>query len=101
MTIKNFDVKFINVNGDEIKDEEGKEVDFRNVIFALLIGSYQDEQNLSGVEKFNRAELAKKIKGATEQTDFTTEELASIKDIAGRKGTIPVVHQAFNILESK
>lgn len=100
MTIKNFDVQATLVNGTAIEND-GKTIVLKDVIADMLCGNYQDESStLSGLEKFERASLALKVKKGGD-INFETKELATIKEIIGKRGTVPIVYQAFNILDGE
>lgn len=100
MTIKSFDAEVTLVDGTPVINND-KPVILRDIIADMLCGNYQDEANsLSGVEKFKRGTLALKIKAGGD-IDFKTEELADIKEIVGKRGTVPMVYQTFNILDGE
>lgn len=97
--IKNFDVPAELTNGQQITNN-GKSVLIKDIIEQLLSGNYDDERNLSGAIKFQRGLLGAKVaKGG--DIEFTIEELAIIKEIVGKGGTVPVVLQVWKILETE
>lgn len=56
---------------------------------TALFGSYQDEPNLAGEEKFKRATLAMRLKDAKDYTP-TAEDIATIKKLVA-KAFAPIV----------
>lgn len=98
MAVKNFNVPFTSVDGIAFVKEDKSPIFLKDVIADVLCGNYQDEQSLSGIDKFMRGKLALKVK-AEDQNNFEIEELAMIKDIIGKRASVPVVYQTFNILE--
>lgn len=99
MTVKNFNVPALQLNGEEIV-ENGKPILLKDVIADMLCGNYQDEaQTLSGLDKYKRAKLAAEIYDGN--NNFEIEELAMIKEIVGKRGLIFVVYQIFNIIDGE
>jgi len=65
---------------------------------ALLANN--DEVKVSGTEKFNRYELAKKIKDSKGVVDLTVEELSLLKTLIGDSYTTLIAGQCWNLLEN-
>lgn len=97
MTIKNFNVTATLLDGKPIIEND-KELLLKDLIINILCGFYEDEfRTLSGADKFKRALLALKIQDGKD--NFDADELGLIKDIIGKRATVPIVYQAFNILD--
>jgi hypothetical protein len=82
-------------------DEQGKPeaLSLGHVVLTAILGTYPDEQNLPGAEKFARYELAKKV--MNEESQLTTEDIAKIKMLVGKCCTPLVVGAAFDLIEGK
>lgn len=63
-----------------------------------LNGVYQDEQNLSGDEKYKRGEIAQSII-ATGEVKLKVEDIALIKRLIGKAYPPPIVFQAWRELD--
>lgn len=63
-----------------------------------LNGVYQDEQNLSGDEKYKRGEIAQSIV-ATGEVKLKVEDIALIKRLIGKAYPPPIVFQAWRELD--
>lgn len=63
-----------------------------------LNGVYQDEQNLSGDEKYKRGEIAQSILSAGE-VKLKVEDIALIKRLIGKAYPPPIVFQAWRELD--
>jgi len=70
----------LNLDGKEVIGQDGKTLDVRTAIKISLLNDPNLDKK-SGVEKYNIYKLAMKIE--SENPDFTTEELASIKKAVG------------------
>lgn len=99
MTIKNFNTPIIHLDGTPFTNND-KPVLLNKTIGDILCENYHDEnQSLSGIDKYKRAKLALKIYDG--ETDFTTDELTMIKDVIGKRAITIVVYQVFNILDGE
>lgn len=99
MTIRNFDAQIIMLDGVPVMKPDKTPFILRDEIVSLLSTTFPDEANLHGAEKFERGQLAVKV-NAGGDIDFTEPELQMLKKVIGR-GSIPVVHQAFKILNGE
>jgi len=68
------------------------------VSIAALLGSYADEQGLSGEEKFRRYQLAERIHAGNVQ-DVSAEEVALLKKLIGKNWPPAVLGPAYEALE--
>lgn len=100
MTIKNFDALATLIDGNAIKLPEDKDVTYQWLIVEALSTAFQDEPNLSGVEKYKRGELIKKILAGGD-IDLKIEELSLIKSLVGKRWPVQFVYQIYNLLEDK
>ncbi len=83
--------------GNVLKDGEAP-VTLRNIIQNALIGQLRGDENLTGAEKFSLYNLAAKTTEAA--SDFSIEDLATIKDRVGRAYSQVVIGPAFKLLEA-
>jgi hypothetical protein len=88
----------IDLDGNELV-EEGKPITVGLVIFRSLLGAYQDEQNLSGEEKFSRGELAMRVKSAEDSLILKAEDIVLIKKLVAKMFTTFIVWQMWRILD--
>jgi hypothetical protein len=92
--------KFTEFSGNVIKDEQGNEFDLRMAIFRSLVNTYQDEQGLSGEDKFKRGELASQVMGCKENfIILKAEDVVTIKNLIAKLYGTYVVWQAWKMLE--
>lgn len=93
---KTFNVPVVNFAGDAVS-VDGKESATGTdvVINALLIPN----NALTAVEKFKQYQLAQKLYANNGHADYTTEELAVIKDTVGKYYPPLIVGLIFNIIE--
>lgn len=70
------------------------------VCVASLLGSYADEQGLSGEEKFRRYQLAERIHAGNMQ-DVSAEEIALLKKLIGKNWPPAVLGPAYEALEQE
>lgn len=95
----NVNQPIIDFDGKELI-EEGKPVTVGLVIFRSLLGAYQDEQNLSGEEKFTRGELAMRVKAAEDVMNLKAEDVVLVKKLVAKMFTTFVVWQMWKILDA-
>ena len=84
---------------DKEDGTDGKIATLQTICVGALQAQFQDEQSLSGIEKFKRYNLALKIDGSKGEVDITAEEIALIKELIGKGYTVAAVGQAYNLLE--
>lgn len=95
--IINFDSLMTNMDGSTTT-EEGAPVKMSAFVMNALLSSNL-EQNLSGTDKFKRAQLAEKVyKGG--DVELNAEDLSLIKTVVGLYYTPLVVLRIFNHIES-
>ncbi len=87
---------------DEIKNNETCPADriatLGRIVKIALMTSYPDEQNLSGEEKYKRAEIAQSITGSGD-VKLKLEDRVLIKKLVGKLYGPMVVFAAWNMLE--
>lgn len=83
-----------------MKNGKPEPATYAQVIVNFLSGAYPDEQSLSGVEKYERGRIAKKLMGEGEK-NYTTEECAVIKDVVGRYGIPQLIYQVYQFIDPK
>lgn len=91
-----FNAILITIDGKEMNlDAEGKQkASLATVCKNALISG--NERNLTGKEKLERWELAKKLDGIV---DLKVEEVAKIKEVVGDMYAASVVGPAYELLE--
>lgn len=88
-----------NLDGEQLKSPSDEPITVRTVCCDALLGTYQDEQNLSGEEKLQRYELAKKIHSDNEVI-LSAEEIVLAKKVVAKAWNPLVMGQAWKILDS-
>lgn len=68
------------------------------VCISALMGVYQDEQSLSGEDKFKRYKLAERI-NAGGILEVSAEDIALLKKLIGKNWSAAVVGPAYEALE--
>lgn len=95
--IINFSESIKNLAGNSLK-ENGKEISIGNICANALLFEDKDDK-MTGQEKLERYELAKKI-FEKEKVDLTIEEIAKIKEIVGKYSSTLVVGQVYKYFEN-
>lgn len=93
----NFDQQIKDLTGNPIK-EEGKEVVLKTVCVNALLAS-NPKKEISGQEKLDRYELARKVNDGGE-VEITSEEIVKIKESVDIYPTI-IYGEVCNLLEQK
>lgn len=90
--------KILDLAGDFLKDGQGQEVTYRNVLVHALINPQQDDSSIGAEEKLKRYELAKKIYKETE-VDLTSEEVVQLKTLIAKNYGALVTGQLMEVLK--
>lgn len=93
--------------GTPIKQIDGKPMvkDDKNVLTVqevattALLAAYQDEPNLSGIEKNTRFWLARKIQENPKNPALTADETKTIKDLVAKAYSPLIVGQVWQLLD--
>lgn len=95
-----FTTPLVQLDGKPFLGPDGKPVEttLASVAETALLGSYVDEQNLTGEEKVKRFSLANKIHG-NRAASLTTEEVALIKRLIAKSYNPLVVGLSWTILD--
>ncbi len=95
------ETKLLDVAGKEIvvSETDATPVTLRFVCVHALLNPAADEA-LDGVEKFKRAELAKRMYDNAEP-ELSVEEVAKIKMLVGKIQGPGIVYPTFQLLEGK
>ena len=101
----NFNQNLVNLEGEGLKDQQGKAVTLKLIAVEALLGQMGangQPENPPADEKMARYIIAKKItKAGSGETELAIEEAAKIKELIGRTfGTI-VVGQISDMLDKK
>jgi len=84
------------------KAEIGGDLILRTVTVTALTDSYQDEKDLSAVDKIKRGELASKVFNSDSNgVDLSTDEIALIKKLVGKRFKTLIVWQTDPLFEGK
>lgn len=94
--IVNFDATIKNLDNKDFFPTPAETM--KVVVTGALLHNYGDE-NVSGMEKFTRGQLAQKIHVGGD-IDLTVEELSKIKELVGKFGTPLSVLQIFKVIEA-
>lgn len=106
-----FTQKLHKLNGEHlleiVLDEEGKQklggvLTLSTVAITALHNRYTDEKNLPVKEKYERGEIASRIfNSGPNGLDLSTDEIALIKKLIGKRFDVLVVWQTEPLLENK
>ncbi len=102
-----FDTIVCDQEGNPVKDTiaaqsnggTAKDLTLGNAAIYALNTSFQDEQSLTGNDKFNRGRLAYDIY-KTPQLDLKSEDITLIKNVIGKMYTPMIVYQTYNLLDN-
>lgn len=97
--LRNFDQTIKDLEGNPVKDDKENVITLKSIAIGALMASYQDEQNLSGEEKFKRYNLALKI-NAGGPVEISAEDLSDLKKLIGKGFSVLAVGQAYGLLET-
>ncbi len=84
----------------EVISSNKAELTLRDVSESALLGTYQDESQLSGEEKAKRWILAMRIHADPKNADLTIEEVALVKKLIGKAYAPLIVGQTWQVLEN-
>lgn len=87
------------LDGTPIKDDQNQELTLKVVLVNALLT--QNEEKLTGEEKYKRYSLSKKIYESDEEVELSIEEVAQLKRLIGDLYPPLVVGQVFDILEGR
>jgi len=87
-----------NLMGSDIM-KDGMPLTLRKVCQNALVGTYQDEQSLSGEEKVRRWSLAMKIKKSPDPVDLVSDEVVLVKKLIGKAYGPIICGPAWMLLE--
>lgn len=94
--------QILNLQGEPFKngDNEDSPLTLRDVCITSL-SSVIPKEDLDGVEKFKRYQLAQKIYSAHKEVTLTAEDISKIKELVGKIYNIPVVGAVYLLLEKE
>ena len=95
---RDFSTALVGLGDAKLVDGEGVALTLASVAVSALMGTYQDEQGITGEEKFKRYQIAQRLSSAGTQ-EVTAEEVALIKRLIGKAYTPMVVGPAYIALE--
>lgn len=100
MTIKDLSAVITDINGNPLKEGEGSAT-IQSVIVQALLGTFPDEQSVTGDEKFRRFNLATRIHAAKDgKVDLLPEDIVLAKNLVGKGYGALVVGQVFTLLNA-
>lgn len=95
----NFNNKILDFD-NEIIEVNKKPLLLSQVCVDALLGSYKDEEKLTGEQKYTRFKLAEKIKDSKEDLiELKSEEITEIKKLIAKRFTTLVIGRAYDLLE--
>lgn len=72
-----------------------------NTAIEALMGAYEDERSLSGVEKFKRYQLAQRIQKAEKDVNLEVEDWSLIKLLVGKRFDPIIVGPFYEAVDPK
>ncbi len=88
----------MSVRNEALKVDDKTSATLKWAAVEALMGQIQGE-TLTAMEKVQRYKLAQKVEGAFDDTDFTIEEVAKMKELIGKFFPISVTGAAYELLE--
>jgi hypothetical protein len=85
--------------GEQFQDQENKPLEYRSLLTNAVLGSYQDEQALSGDEKLKRWKLATRIHESDGLLNVDSKEIELIKTLAAKAYSTSIAAQVWLLLE--
>jgi hypothetical protein len=89
-------------DGSDLMGTDGKptRLTLESVAENALLGTYNDEQNLTGEEKLKRYHLAMKIYDHKTDAELSAEELALVKRLIAKSYNTLVMGRAWELLDA-
>ena len=87
------------IDGKVMQKEDKSVLTVQEVATTALLSAYQDEPNLSGIEKNTRFWLARKIQTTPKDPPLTVDEIKSIKDLVAKAYSPLIVGQVWSLLD--
>lgn len=95
---RDFSIILVGIAGQKMVNEKEEPLTLGSVSVNALLGQYQDEQGLSGEEKFRRYQIAERVSAADVQ-EVSAEEVSLIKRLIGKGYPPMLVGPAYVALE--
>jgi hypothetical protein len=95
---RDFGIELIGLGGHKLVDGDNVSLTLGTVAVSALMGQYQDEQGISGDEKFRRYQIASRVSASGIQ-EISIEDISLIKRLIGNAYTPMVVGPAYMALE--
>jgi hypothetical protein len=101
----NFNETLRKLDGSALKGEKDADFKLSDAALIALNGTYSGEEPLSGIDKFKRHQLARRIysstalKDASMTCDVTAEEIALVKHVIAKAYGPIVLGPAYELLE--
>jgi hypothetical protein len=90
------------LNGEslfDVTDGRKKNLTLGAISVDAILRPFEADQNVSGVEKMARWDLAQRIYKATDETDISSEEAVLLKNLIARAFPVMVAGQACKIID--
>lgn len=97
----NFETEIPGLDGTSLKDERGTTFTLKMASVNSLMSNFKGEENLAGVEKLGRWELARKIYLSKEEIELSVEEISRLKELIAKTYGPAIVGPVWTILEGK
>lgn len=94
-----FTLPIKNIDGKIMQKEDKSALTVQEVATTALLSAYQDEPNLSGVEKNARFWLARKIQTTPKDPPLTVEEIKTVKALVAKAYSPLIVGQVWSLLD--
>jgi hypothetical protein len=85
--------------GEQFKDQDDKPLEYRTLLTNAVLGSYQDEQNLSGEEKLKRWKIATRVHECDGLLHVDSKEVELLKTLAAKAYSTSITAQIWMLLE--
>jgi len=94
----NINQKLKNLEGAQLKNETGKEMDLRETMLQALLSMVEGDDRMSGSDKVKIWVLSQKIHGSNGELEIDVEDVALIKERIGKLFMPMVVGQAWEMI---
>lgn len=92
-----FSTKLLDLEGEPLKDENGKEVTLKSIAQMALLANYRDETDLPADKKVQRFSIAMKLQNGADE--IPVEDIAEIKRLIGKSMGPIIVGRVFELLK--
>lgn len=94
----NINQKLKNLEGTQLKNETGKDLDLREVMLQSLLSMLEGDDRMAGGDKVKIWVISQKIHNSKDELEIDVEDLALIKERIGKMFMPIVVGQAWEMI---